>query len=34
MAQWYEPDYWISVQAQVDQIDALIGKYNTKVGLI
>ena len=34
MAQWYEKDYWTSVQAQVDEIDALIDEYNTRVGLI
>ena len=34
MAQWYEKDYWTSVQAQVDDIDALIDEYNAKVGLI
>jgi cysteine synthase len=34
MAQWYERDYWTNVQSQVDDIDALIGEYNTKVGLI
>ncbi|MEE9188499.1 MAG: pyridoxal-phosphate dependent enzyme [Anaerolineales bacterium] len=34
MAQWYEKDYWTSVQAQVDEIDALIDEYNAKVGLI
>ena len=34
MAQWYEKNYWTSVQAQVDEIDALIDEYNAKVGLI
>jgi cysteine synthase len=34
IAQWYERDYWTNVQSQVDDIDALIGEYNTKVGLI
>jgi len=34
MAQWYKKDYWTSVQAQVDEIDALIDEYNAKVGLI
>jgi cysteine synthase len=34
MAQWYEKDYWTSVQAQVDEIDALIDEYNARVGLI
>ena len=34
MAQWYEKNYWTSVQAQVDEIDALIDEYNARVGLI
>lgn len=34
MAQWYEADYWTSVQSQVDEIDALINDYNAQVGLI
>jgi cysteine synthase A len=34
MAQWYEMDYWTSVQTQVDEIDALIDEYNTRVGLV
>jgi cysteine synthase len=34
MAQWYDPDYWTSVQSQVGEIDSLIDEYNAKVGLI
>ena len=34
MAQWYEPDYWTSVQSQVDDIDQLIIEYNKQVGLL
>jgi cysteine synthase len=34
MAQWYEMDYWTSVQTQVDEIDALIDEYNARVGLV
>lgn len=34
MAQWYERDYWTSVQSQVAEIDALIAEYNANVGLI
>jgi cysteine synthase len=34
MAQWYEPDYWTNVQAQVDDIDQLINEYNAQVGLL
>lgn len=33
-AQWYEyPDYWISIQNQVEQIDELIKEFNDKVGI-
>ncbi len=32
-AQWYDPDYWTSIQALVDPIDALIDRFNEKVGL-
>jgi cysteine synthase A len=31
--QWYERDYWTSVQKQVPEIDALIDEFNLKVGL-
>jgi cysteine synthase len=34
MAQWYDPEYWIGVQGQTDQIDALIEEFNARVGLI
>lgn len=33
-AQWYERDYWTSVQTQADEIDALIDEFNHQVGLI
>jgi cysteine synthase len=33
MAQWYQPDYWINVQNQVDEIDDLINQFNADVGL-
>ena len=33
-AQWYDPDYWLEVQAQVPEIDNLIEEFNHKVGLI
>jgi cysteine synthase A len=32
-AQWYDPDYWTDVQAQVPEIDALIEEFNARVGL-
>ncbi len=32
-AQWYDPDYWTSIQAMVDPIDALIEQFNARVGL-
>jgi cysteine synthase len=32
--QWYEPDYWTSVQRQIPEMDALIESFNQKVGLI
>jgi cysteine synthase len=31
MAQWYDDEYWTSVQAQVPAIDALIDSFNEKV---
>ncbi len=34
MAQWYDPDYWTSVQRQVPEIDALIEEFNQRVGLL
>ncbi|MEX1247233.1 MAG: pyridoxal-phosphate dependent enzyme [Anaerolineales bacterium] len=32
-AQWHDPDYWIGVQRQVPDIDALIEEFNAQVGL-
>ncbi|HKZ30423.1 MAG TPA: pyridoxal-phosphate dependent enzyme [Acidimicrobiia bacterium] len=32
-AQWYDPDYWTSIQAMVDPIDELIVAFNQQVGL-
>jgi cysteine synthase len=32
-AQWYDPDYWTSIQTMVDPIDELIGQFNDRVGL-
>ena len=32
-AQWYDPDYWTSIQAMADPIDELIEQFNEKVGL-
>ena len=34
MAQWYDPNYWTSVQSQVAEIDSLIDEYNARVGLL
>ena len=33
-AQWYDTDYWTSVQRQVPEIDELIEAFNQKVGLL
>jgi len=33
-SQWYEPNYWIDVQKQVSEIDALIEEFNAEVGII
>jgi len=33
-SQWYEPNYWIDVQKQVPEIDALIEEFNAEVGII
>ncbi len=33
-AQWYDNEYWTSVQRQIPEIDALIEEFNQKVGLI
>ncbi len=32
-AQWYQPDYWSSIHAQVDEIDELIREFNKRTGL-
>lgn len=32
-AQWYDPDYWLEIQAQVPEIDALIDEFNQKAGV-
>jgi hypothetical protein len=32
--QWYKPDYWTGVQAQVEEIDALIEAFNERTGLL
>jgi cysteine synthase len=33
-AQWYQPDYWTSVQRQANEIDGLIEEFNGEVGLV
>lgn len=33
-AQWYEPDYWLDVQGQLEEIDALIEAFNARTGLL
>jgi hypothetical protein len=30
-AQWYQPDYWTSIQGQVGEIDELIEAFNARV---
>jgi hypothetical protein len=32
-SQWYEPDYWTDVQAQVEEIDGLIEEFNAEAGV-
>jgi cysteine synthase A len=32
-AQWYQPDFWTDLQAQIPEMDALITEFNAKVGL-
>jgi cysteine synthase A len=32
-AQWNEPDYWVDVQKQVEEIDALIDEFNAEAGV-
>ncbi len=34
MAQWYDPNYWTSVQRQVPEMDTLIEEFNQRVGMI
>jgi len=34
LAQWYDPDYWTDLQAQVPEIDSLIDEFNQKAGLL
>jgi len=31
MDQWYDPDYWVEVQAQIPEIDSLISEFNQLV---
>jgi len=31
--QWYQPNYWTDLQAQIPEMDALITEFNAKVGL-
>jgi cysteine synthase len=33
-AQWYQPDYWSAVHAQVAEIDELIKEFNERTGLV
>lgn len=33
-AQWYDADYWTSIQAQAPEIDKLIDAFNAEVGLV
>ena len=32
--QWYDDQYWESIPASVDQIDALIEEFNSRTGLL
>ncbi len=32
--QWYDRDYWTGFQSQIEEMDALITKFNERVGLI
>jgi cysteine synthase len=32
--QWYQDDYWTSVQTQADEIDDLINEFNAEVGIV
>jgi cysteine synthase len=33
-AQWYQPDYWTGIHAQVAELDALIESFNERTGLV
>jgi hypothetical protein len=33
-AQWYDADYWTTVQGEVDKIDQLIVEFNQRTGLL
>jgi hypothetical protein len=33
MAQWYDPEYWIGIQTQQPEIDALIEEFNHKAAV-
>jgi cysteine synthase len=33
-AQWYQPDYWSSIHAQIAEMDALIEEFNAMTGLL
>ncbi|KPK89341.1 MAG: pyridoxal-5-phosphate-dependent protein subunit beta [Anaerolineae bacterium SM23_ 63] len=34
MDQWYDPDYWTSIQSQIPEIDELIKTFNERTGLM
>jgi hypothetical protein len=33
-AQWYDSEYWIRIQEQIPDFDALINEFNQRVGLL
>lgn len=33
-AQWYDQEYWVRIQNQVDEIDRLINEFNEQTGLL
>ncbi len=33
-AQWDDDNYWTDIQKQIPEIDALIGEFNDRVGLL
>ncbi len=33
-AQWYDPNYWTDIHGHVDEMDALIDKFNERTGLL